>query len=63
MSGNREGGLRAAEKIKARNPSFYVEIGRKGGAASTGYAFAHGKLDPSETGKKGGRKTHARRSD
>lgn len=30
-------------------------IGAKGGAKTSGYGFAHGKLDPKSTGAKGGR--------
>jgi general stress protein YciG len=30
-------------------------LGSKGGHNSTGHTFAHGKLDPSEMGKVGGR--------
>jgi len=30
-------------------------IGAKGGANGTGYEFAHGKVDPIEAGRKGGR--------
>lgn len=29
------------------------EIGREGGKASSGYEFAHGKVDPKKAGKKG----------
>ena len=34
MAGNREGGLKAAAKNKARDPDFYAKIGRKGGKIS-----------------------------
>ena len=34
MAGNREGGLKAAQKNLANNPNFYAEIGRKGGSAT-----------------------------
>ena len=34
MAGNRQGGLKAAQKNLAGNPNFYAEIGRKGGSAT-----------------------------
>lgn len=56
MSGSKIGGRKAAATNKAKHgEQFYEVIGKLGGQASYGYPFAHGALDPSETGKKGGR--------
>lgn len=56
MAGTREGGLKAAEKIKKRyGKDFYKNAGRKGGMADHpfGRGFAiNGKA--SEAGRKGG---------
>lgn len=56
MAGTREGGLKAAEKIKKRfGKDFYKNAGRKGGTAAhpNGRGFAiNGKA--SEAGRKGG---------
>jgi hypothetical protein len=35
MAGNREGGLKAAAKNKARDPNFYSRLGKKGGSQLT----------------------------
>jgi general stress protein YciG len=34
------------------------KIGAKGGKAGVGHQFAHGMLDPSKTGKLGGKPSH-----
>lgn len=39
MSGTRAGGLKAAKKNLAKNPSFYKEIGRRGGLNGTTGGF------------------------
>jgi general stress protein YciG len=44
----------AQQKLK-EDPDYFKRIGKKGGAKTSGYAFAHGRLDPKTTGKKGGR--------
>ena len=55
MAGNREGGLKAAEKNKARDPDFYAKIGRKGGKAGHTGGFAANRELASIAGKIGGR--------
>lgn len=56
MAGTTEGGSKAAKKNKKLyGKDFYRIIGAKGGKKTSGYEFAHGKLDPSATGKLGGR--------
>ena len=57
MAGNREGGLKAAAKNKARDPDFYAKIGRKGGKAGHTGGFAANRELASEAGKIGGRIT------
>jgi len=54
MSGTSAGALKAKLKILENNPNHYKEIGSTGGKNSKGYGFSHGKLDPVETGRKGG---------
>jgi hypothetical protein len=54
MSGNREGGIKAAETNKKEDPNFYKRIGALGGAKSNGGGF---RLYPElarEAGRKGG---------
>lgn len=55
MAGNREGGLKAAAKNKAKDPDFYAKIGRKGGKAGHTGGFAANRELASEAGKIGGR--------
>lgn len=55
MAGNREGGLKAAAKNKARDPDFYAKIGRKGGKAGHTGGFAANRELASIAGKIGGR--------
>jgi len=40
-----------AKKMKEQDPDYFKKLGSKGGKNSTGYGFAHGKLDPRETAK------------
>ena len=54
MAGTPEGGRKAALKNLQRDPTFYSRIGSTGGKNGTGHAFAHGKVDPSVAGAKGG---------
>lgn len=37
-----------------QTPEQRAAAGRKGGSKTSGYAFAHGKVDPRVAGKKGG---------
>lgn len=55
MAGNREGGLKAAAKNRAKNPNFYAEIGRKGGQRGTTGGFAANPDLARIAGAKGGR--------
>ena len=55
MAGNREGGLKAAAKNKARDPDFYAKIGRKGGKAGHTGGFAANRELASIAGKIGGK--------
>jgi general stress protein YciG len=58
MSGTKIGGLKAAQKNKEIYGSdFYSIIGAVGGARGKGHAFAHGKVDPSKAGRKGGKQS------
>ncbi len=54
MAGNITGGKKTASKLLKENPNYYKIIGSKGGKNGTGHAFAHGKIDPSVAGKRGG---------
>jgi general stress protein YciG len=57
MSGTREGGIVARNKIiKNHGPDFWSKIGKLGGQKGTGHKFAHGRISPSDAGKLGGRK-------
>lgn len=55
MAGNREGGLKAAAKNKAKDPDFYAKIGRKGGKNGHTGGFAANRELASIAGKIGGR--------
>lgn len=67
MSGNRAGGLKAAEKnIKHFGKDFYKNIGKMGGAKSRNGGFASDKIGPDGltgaerariAGRKGGSKS------
>lgn len=52
MAGNKK---TAITTMKKHGKDFYRINGAKGGKATKGYKFAHGKIDPSEAGKLGGR--------
>jgi uncharacterized protein len=54
ISGSKIGGARAKAKLLAKDPDYYKKLGKKGGQATSGYAFGHGKVNPSEAGRKGG---------
>jgi uncharacterized protein len=54
MGNNKIGGARAKAKLLAKDPDYYKKLGKKGGQATSGYAFGHGKVNPSEAGRKGG---------
>ena len=41
MSGTREGGLKAAQKNRERDPDFYKKIGSKGGKKTGPKGFAY----------------------
>ena len=61
MSGTKIGGQKAAAKNIAKDPDFYKKIGSRGGQNGTGYAFGHGKVDPSVIGKIGGKISRRRK--
>lgn len=55
MAGSRATGIKAAVTNKLRHgEEYYKLIGKKGGTAGTGHAFAHGKVSPSIAGHIGG---------
>lgn len=58
MPGTREGGIKAAIKVKSWDPDFYRKIGALGGQASRGGGFAVNRELAVEAGKKGGRNSH-----
>lgn len=54
MAGSKEAALKAsATRLKKYGPNYFKSMGSLGGKASKGYKFAHGKVDPSDAGKKG----------
>lgn len=55
MAGNRECGLKAAAKNKARDPDFYAKIGRRGGKNGHTGGFAANRELASIAGRKGGK--------
>lgn len=56
MAGTREGGLKAAKTLKAKQgKDFYARIGRKGGQAEVTKGFGTNKELASIAGRKGGR--------
>lgn len=56
MSQTKAGALKAKATIEKRySKDYWARIGSTGGKNGTGHTFAHGKLDPSEMGKVGGR--------
>ena len=58
MAGTHDGGKRAAQNNKARyGDNFYVNIGKKGGHASTGGGFAASPERARWAGRKGGQRS------
>ena len=59
MAGSRIGALKAKEKLLAKNPNHYIDIGGIGGRNGEGPeykgGFAHPTADPSGSGRKGGK--------
>lgn len=55
MPGTKEGAAKTRDKVLKENPNFYKEIGVVGGRNGKGHTFAHGKVDPTTAGAKGGR--------
>jgi general stress protein YciG len=68
MSGTKVGYAKVRIKMIQRfgSESAYLQwkrdSGSKGGKASTGYAFAHGKVDPSVAGARGGAVSRRRKA-
>ena len=59
MAQTKEGARKTVEtNIKKYGADYYKIIGSKGGKAGTGHQFAHGKINPSVAGRRGGNKTH-----
>ena len=54
MPGTKAGAAKAKVKRLAQDPDCYKKMGSAGGKKSSGYAFGHGKVDPSIIGRKGG---------
>ena len=48
------GAQKAKATLLAKDPDYFKKLGQKGGKATSGYAFGHGKVDPAEAGAKGG---------
>lgn len=56
MAGNREGGLKAAAKVKARDPEFFKKLGARGGKARSPYkGFGSNRELARQVGALGGR--------
>lgn len=56
MTATREGGLKAAQTNRLKyGEDFYSRLGKLGGVKGRGHTFAHGKVDPVEAGRKGGK--------
>jgi general stress protein YciG len=55
MAGTKEGGRKAAEKNKLRDPDFYAKIGAKGGKNGRTGGFAANPELARVAGAKGGR--------
>lgn len=62
MAGTKIGGQKAAQKNLAKNPLFYKIIGSRGGKNGIGHTWAHGKTDPAECGRKGGKISRRRKA-
>jgi len=54
MAGTKAGGIKAAAKNLAKDPSFYANIGRKGGQLGRTGGFAANPKLAAEAGRKGG---------
>ena len=59
MGGTREGGLKASEKLKQKDPNYYSNLAKKarkprGGAATPG-SFANDPARAAKAGAKGGK--------
>lgn len=55
MPGTTKGGIKVRDKMLAEDPNYYKRIGAIGGTMDRGYSFAHGKVNPSWAGKRGGK--------
>ena len=55
MAGTREGGLKAAATLKAKDPNFYNKIGTKGGQVEVPKGYSMNPTLASLSGFKGGR--------
>lgn len=62
MAGTRTGGLKAAEKNKAKDPSFYANIGAIGGRKSRGGGFAANRDLARIAGSLGGKNSKRNRA-
>lgn len=63
MAGTRSGGQKAAATNKQRyGMNFYEQIGRKGGAISSGGGFAKNRELAVEAGRKGGKASRRTKS-
>ena len=63
MAGTRVGGQKAAATNKQRyGMNFYEQIGRKGGAISSGGGFAKNRELAVEAGRKGGKASRRTKS-
>lgn len=57
MGNTKEGAKKTRDKLLAKDPDYYKKLGKLGGEASEGYSFGHGKVDPSEAGRVGGKRS------
>lgn len=56
MAQTPEGRKKAVKTIYAKfGKDYFIRVGALGGQASRGYAFAHGRVNPSQAGAKGGK--------
>lgn len=62
MAGTKAGGLKAAAKNKAKDPSFYAKIGAKGGRMGRTGGFAANPELARIAGAKGGRVSRRRKA-
>ena len=67
MAGTKAGAAKARQKLIEKfgtveaYKAYMRTVASQGGKNSSGYAFAHGKLDQIETGRKGGSAPHKNR--